>query len=81
MIAVSGGCQGESLLGRFEEVLDDGNYPFGFRKWGEVAGIRDHRKFSVGDEPKALDGMLHADKIVISNKNEKRHFDRRQLLI
>ena len=56
-------------------MFNDRDHPLLFRKQGEVAGGRDHREFGVGDELDGLNGVLKADKIVISEKDENRRFD------
>src|SRR5215469_1371155 len=52
-----------------------------FREQSEVAGIRDHGKFGVWDEPEGLKGVLKAHKIVISDGDENRRIDGSQLLV
>ena len=47
-------------------MFDDWNHPLRLRKQGEVAGGRNHGEFGVGDELDDLNGVLQADKIVIS---------------
>jgi len=46
-----------------------------FRKQDEVAGGRDHGELGVGDELDGLNGVLKADKIIISEKDENRRLD------
>ena len=62
-------------------MFDDWDHPLLFGKQDEVAGIRDHSKLGVGDELEALNGVLSPDKIVISDDDEKRRFDRSQLFL
>jgi hypothetical protein len=46
-----------------------------------VAGIRDHRKLGVRDELDGFNGVLKANKIVISLNDENRRLDRSQLCL
>lgn len=57
-------------------MFDYRDYPLRLRKKGEVAGIRNHGKLGVGDELDGLNGALKAEKIVISEKDENRRFER-----
>jgi hypothetical protein len=51
-------------------MLDHGDHPLLFREQGEVAGIRDHREFGVGDAPEGFQRVLKPDKIVITESND-----------
>ena len=68
VIAHSGSCNWDFLLGLFQEILDHWDHPLWFRKQGEVAGIRNYGELGVGDELQGLNGVLNADKIVISQR-------------
>src|SRR5512144_2342664 len=66
--------QRQSLFRLFQEMFHHWDNSILFRKQNEVAGIRDHGEFGVGDSLKGLDGVFNADKIVISDDNENRGF-------
>ena len=75
VVAQSGVCDGASLGGLFQEVLDDRNNPFRFRIQGEMARIRDHRELRTGDGPERLHGVVDSNEIAIADHDEHRRFD------
>ena len=81
VIAHFGSCNWDFLLGLFQEIPDHRDHSLLFRKQGEVAGIRDHGELGVGDELQGLNGVFNADKIVISQSDEKRRIDGCQFFV
>jgi len=62
MIARFSGCNRDFLLELFQEIVDHWDHSPWFRKQGEVAGIRDHGEFGVGDELEGPNGMFRRTK-------------------
>jgi hypothetical protein len=81
VVAHFGVCQGASHRMLFQEIFGHRDHPLGFRKKDEVAGIRDYGKFSVRDSLRSVGGVPDADKIVITDHNEHRRFNRGQLFV
>lgn len=79
-IAISGGCQWESLFRLFQEVFNDWDYPFRLGRRGKMAGVGYHGKLGIRDEPYGLNGMLDSHEIVISKNDKHLGLDGSQLL-
>jgi hypothetical protein len=67
VIACFSGSNWDFLRRLLQEMLDHMDDPVWFRMQDEVAGIRDHGELCIGNEPKRLNRMLKANKIVISD--------------
>ena len=76
LIARGSGCQRDSLLRFFQKMFDDWDHFLWFGRQRVVAGVRDHGELGIRDEPEARNGVLHADKVVISDGDENGRLDR-----
>src|SRR5690348_2346727 len=69
LIASFSRCQWNALFRLLQEMFNDWDHSLRFRKQGEVAGGRDYGELGGRDELDSLNGVLNADKIVISEND------------
>src|SRR5512143_372849 len=75
VVAHLSGSHRDSRVRLFHEMCDHRDYSLRFRIHGQMAGVRNHRELAVRDASEGLDGVLEADEIVISERDENRRLD------